>query len=903
MYFSILRQYLGGSVRAFAVVFLTLSIGCESATDQLATLSGVVRDADDPQVRLGNVRVSIRRVGGNDGETLFTDSQGAYEAREELVAGAQYQIVFSLAEYQEKQINETLNAGPNILDENLHKVSQINTCTNGQQDASEDGVDCGGACSNACAVDTCTNNQQDANEDGVDCGGACSTACAVDTCTNNQQDPNEDGVDCGGACSTACAVDTCTNNQQDANEDGVDCGGACSTACAVDTCANNQQDANEDGVDCGGACSTACAVDTCTNNQQDPNEDGIDCGGACSTACAVDTCTNNQQDPNEDGIDCGGACSSACAVDTCTNNQQDPNEDGIDCGGACSTACAVDTCTNNQQDANEEGVDCGGVCSAACGCTPDTCAVPANLVVELGNAKTLNLTWNQTDRTTYYRLLESLDGGTTFSQVGNNFEPTVTQYAHQFKSILIHYSAQYMVESCNDLGCVSSNIVVLSNTFASAIEYFKSENPSFYGAYGRSVSLSNDGRTLAVGAALEDITHENSGAAYIYTRSNNNRWTVQATLAPDDNQPGDTLLGGSLDLSSDGNTLVVGASDEDSSTRGSVRNNLVRGSGAAYVFIRNTTGTWSQQNFLKASNIDENDAFGRSVSISGDGFTLAIAAPREESNAITINGDQQNNDSSFAGAVYVFVSRNGNWQQQAYIKAPVPVRGFGIELDLSDDGNTLVASGSIINGGNASWIFVRENNRWSVQTQLQEGSSVSLSGDGQVVAIGASNEGSNSTGVNGAQNNQLAPGSGAVYIYDRNGNTWEQQAYIKASNTDSNDRFAAVSLSRDGLRLAVGAMGEDSFSVGVGGDQSNSNAGSNSGAVYIFDRSGNDWQQQFYLKASNTTANHGWGRVLSLSGDGQNLAIGNDGESGAGAGIDADQSITDNEVTGAVYVY
>ena len=270
---------------------------------------------------------------------------------------------------------------------------------------------------------------------------------------------------------------------------------------------------------------------------------------------------------------------------------------------------------------------------------------------------------------------------------------------------------------------------------------------------------------------------------------------------------------------------MVGDIAEGSSTREFfLRNNSAPASGAAYIFIRNATGNWSQQNFLKASNIGTRDNFGHAVSISGDGFTVAIGAANEASNAVTINGDQNNNEEFAAGAVYVFVSNGGDWQQQAYIKAPVPVRQFGERLDISDDGNTLIASSSVRNAGRTVWVFVRENNRWSLQTQLPPplfdnigfgGSSISISGDGQTIAVGADRENSDAIGVNGNQDNQLALRSGAVYIYDRNGTTWEQQAYIKASNTDSGDGFGSVvSLSRDGLRLAVGAAGEDGFSVG-----------------------------------------------------------------------------------------
>jgi hypothetical protein len=104
------------------------------------------------------------------------------------------------------------------------------TCSDGLQDADEDGIDCttaakrpalgDSACPNDCTA-TCTDGMQNQNETGVDCGGACADFCA---CFNGAQDPWEEGVDCGGPCSLLC---TCTNGVHDANEDGVDCGGDC----------------------------------------------------------------------------------------------------------------------------------------------------------------------------------------------------------------------------------------------------------------------------------------------------------------------------------------------------------------------------------------------------------------------------------------------------------------------------------------------------------------------------------------------------------------------------------------------------------------------------------------------------------------------------------------------------
>ena len=183
------------------------------------------------------------------------------------------------------------------------------------------------------------------------------------------------------------------------------------------------------------------------------------------------------------------------------------------------------------------------------------------------------------------------------------------------------------------------------------------------------------------------------------------------------------------------------------------------------------------------------------------------------------------------------------------------------------------------------------------------GSAVSISSDGNTLAIAARNEASSSTGVGGVQSSNAASDSGAVYVFTRSGGVWSQQAYIKASNTEDYDYFGgAVSLSSDGATLAVGASSEDSSATGVGGDQSN-NAASDSGAVYVFTRSGGAWSQQAYIKASNTEASDYFGGAVSLSSDGATLAIGAEGEDSSATGVGGLQSNNTRGEAGAVYVY
>ncbi|ULA62990.1 MAG: hypothetical protein LZF86_80160 [Nitrospira sp.] len=140
--------------------------------------------------------------------------------------------------------------------------------------------------------------------------------------------------------------------------------------------------------------------------------------------------------------------------------------------------------------------------------------------------------------------------------------------------------------------------------------------------------------------------------------------------------------------------------------------------------------------------------------------------------------------------------------------------------------------------------------------------------------------------------------SGAAYVFTRSGSAWTQQAYLKASNTETNDAFGyAVAL--DGDTLVVGALGEDSNETGTSGLGGN-NTALNSGAAYVFTRSGSAWTQQAYVKASNTEANDEFGRSLALSGD--TLVVGAYQEDGAATGVNGTQSNGAAD-SGAVYVF
>jgi len=251
--------------------------------------------------------------------------------------------------------------------------------------------------------------------------------------------------------------------------------------------------------------------------------------------------------------------------------------------------------------------------------------------------------------------------------------------------------------------------------------------------------------------------------------------------------------------------------------------------------------------YFKASNTDtsfsveeggESFYFGSAAALSADGMTLVVGASGESGNATGINGAQDNDLAPESGAAYVFRFDGTDWFQQAYVKAS--------------------------NTGGYDGGFQKEGDEF--------GSSVALSADGNTLAIGAPLEDSSATGINGDQDNDLAGQSGAVYIFRFDGAHWSQQAYVKASNTEEDDRFGEnIALSDDGATLAVGAHGEDSNATGINGDQDNDLAGQ-SGAVYIFRFDGAHWSQQAYVKASNGGGH--FGGSMALSDDGATLAVG-----------------------------
>lgn len=206
--------------------------------------------------------------------------------------------------------------------------------------------------------------------------------------------------------------------------------------------------------------------------------------------------------------------------------------------------------------------------------------------------------------------------------------------------------------------------------------------------FGTSVCLSSDGNRLAVGSPGEDSAN---GNVYTFARSGST-WSLDVVIPTPSDIQGPTQFGGSLSFSLDGNTLAIGGGQDNSYT------------GATWIFKRGSGGTWSQQGskLVGTGCIGPPCYQGVSVSLSSDANTLAVGGLQ---------------DHGSIGAVWMFIN-NGTYQQQGTKIVPTDLIGgatpyFGGVVALSGDGNTLVTSadGDNANQG-AGFVYIRNGTHW-----------------------------------------------------------------------------------------------------------------------------------------------------------------------------------------------
>jgi len=484
---------------------------------------------------------------------------------------------------------------------------------------------------------------------------------------------------------------------------------------------------------------------------------------------------------------------------------------------------------------------------------PKAPATPAVAALTYEPTKAFLFTWQDVPDATYYQLQERIDTDDKLVVISDKILPGQT-----FKHIVPLYArlnAEYILQSCNAVGCVSGEIIPVEPTsFFNSIGKLTLTTAAPANRLDFSVSLSSDGKTLAASTGLDSPT---SIVAIIFTFVNK-QWEQQSTIILDniksanaENKSNNIPI---VTLSQDGNTLVLASPGDDSGLVGVPADTSQIDSGAVYVYSRNENN-WIQQAYLKASNIGAGDQFGNSIDLSADGNTLVIGSPFEDSNARGINGIQNNDLSPDSGATYVFNRNDTSWTQQSYIKASNADINyqFGSSVALSGDGKTFVAGATEEDGINntlleagAAYVFVLDSlNNWGEQQVLKPtttragerfGNKLDLSFNGNTLS------------------------EGIIHIFNRNENQIWGQEFIPIPNGFLGD----ASLDDSGSILMIGFP----FDLGNIGDLgSNGESTTAGGSILSFVFDGSEWIQQARMTG-------GIGSVFNLSGDGKTLVTG-----------------------------
>ena len=359
--------------------------------------------------------------------------------------------------------------------------------------------------------------------------------------------------------------------------------------------------------------------------------------------------------------------------------------------------------------------------------------------------------------------------------------------------------------------------------------------------FGTSVSISSDGSIVAVGGPNNDGNSAHSGHVRLY-KNNNGVW--EQIGADIDGETSSEDFGKSVHISSDGSIVAIGAPNKDAN-----------GTNSGHVGIyQNISGTWTLIGSIDGATAG--DKFGAQLSLSSDGSVVAIGAPNND-----VNGTD-------AGHVRVYKNNGGTWTQIGTdMYGAAAGDKFGISVSISSDGSIVAIAATDTDGNsvNSSHVRVYQNNggTWTqigadIATKLTGNftasgkslSSLSLSSDGTVVAIGSVQDYVGVTQVD------------YVSIYKNNNGAWEQIG-ADIGGEETRDQFGrSVSLSADGNTVAIG-----------GPWNTPSPGNTHSGHVRIYKNSNGIWTQMG-PDIDGRVTNNLLGASVSLSADGNTVAIG-----------------------------
>ncbi len=346
-----------------------------------------------------------------------------------------------------------------------------------------------------------------------------------------------------------------------------------------------------------------------------------------------------------------------------------------------------------------------------------------------------------------------------------------------------------------------------------------------YDRFGMSVA--SGGNVAVIGAPGDDPGgHSNAGSAYVFRRDSRRNWVQEATLTADNPQPNDNF-GSTAAVS--GDLAIIDAHYDD---EGGAE------AGAAYIFRRNGTGNWVQEDKLLADDRAAGDEFGHCVAISGN--LAAVGAWKDDGPV----------PSADCGAAYVFQrDGSGSWIQTAKLLASdgAAQDNFGNSVAISGDVAIVGAyhADTLGTDRGAAYIFERDGSVWAEKVKLLASDGAALDNFGNSVAI----SGDLALVAAAGDDDERGIDCGSVYVFRRDGSgTWVEEEKLLASDGAAGDVFG-VSVAVSGDEAVIGAQGH-----GV------------AGSAYMFRRDvSGSWRQEKELVPADGGAGDLFGNVVAVS--------------------------------------
>jgi len=354
--------------------------------------------------------------------------------------------------------------------------------------------------------------------------------------------------------------------------------------------------------------------------------------------------------------------------------------------------------------------------------------------------------------------------------------------------------------------------------------------------FGR-LSLSGD--TAIISSLGDDDNGSASGSVYIFEKISGT-WTEVAKLLPSDGAAGDNF--GTVSIS--GDTAIIGALNNDDNGFSS---------GSAYIFEK-VAGTWTEVVKLIPADGFAGDAFGSSVSISGD--TVIVSSAGDDDQGLN------------AGSAYIFEKISGTWTEVTELYASDAFAGDGFSNSgVSIDGDKAIVSGNAnddagINSGSA-YIFEKIAGVWTEVALLTASDAVSND------RFGSNPQISGDTAIMSAFPIPFGSKVSSVYVFEKISGVWIEVVELTASDTQADDQFGTLALSGD--KFVVGAIRDD-------------DNGLDSGSAYIFEKVAGVWTEVAKLTASDGQAGDVFGLSISMSGDTILIGSVNDDDNGINSG-------------------